>query len=364
MKKIRVAVGLSGGVDSSVAAYMLKNQGYEVIGLTMEIYDGSIKIDEPSRHACYGPGEVDDVRAASEMCAKMGIPYHTIDLKKEYMEQVIGYFRSEYLAGRTPNPCVKCNHTMKFGFMLQKAREAGIEFDYFATGHYARIEKENSGFLLKTAIDTKKDQTYFLYALKKQALSEILFPLGALKKTEVRKIALEAGLEAAEKAESQDFIACGNYSPLFENDKIQSGDITDESGKKLGIHNGIIHYTIGQRRGIGLSSGSPLYVIGIDAKKNSVVVGPKERLLSKEALVSSVNMLADGHFDFPLKAKAKIRQAHIPAECTVILSENKGLRVIFDEPQLSVTPGQSLVVYKDDIVVCGGIIESAEKQLS
>ena len=215
-QKAKVAVGLSGGVDTSVAAVLLKKKGHEIIGLTMEIFDGTMGMKEGAKHACYGPGEKEDLESAAAFCRKIGIPFHRIDLRKEYRECVIDYFTSEYLEGRTPNPCIACNYKLKFGFLLEKARRAGVDFSFFATGHYARIKKSGDRFLLKRASDLSKDQSYFLYTLKPEQLSQILFPIGEFTKRQVREIARSLGLETADRPESQDFISGGDYSTLFD----------------------------------------------------------------------------------------------------------------------------------------------------
>lgn len=358
-KQMKVAVGLSGGVDSSVAAYILKEKGYDVIGITMEIFDGSVPVKESEKHACYGPGEKKDIEGAASICEKLEIPFHIIDLRKEYRKHVIDYFKNEYLAGRTPNPCVVCNHRLKFGFLLEKAKEAGIDFEFFATGHYAQVEESGGRFLLKKARDLSKDQTYFLYALTPAQLSQTLFPLGAYTKQEVREIARPLGLETADRLESQDFMAGRDYSPLFNDEEVKEGHLVDEKGNILGKHNGIIYYTVGQRRGLGIASDRPLYVVKIDAEKNCIVVSDKEKLLSQGLIAKDLNLIAIERLDRPYRVKAKIRLQHREADATVFPHENDKAEVIFVEPQMSVTPGQSAVFYSDETVFGGGIIDQA-----
>ena len=360
MKKIkaRVAVGLSGGVDSSVAAALLRKQDYEVFGVTMEIYDGSVIPKASATHACYGPGEKEDVESAAAICEKLNMAFYTIDLRQEYKSHVIHYFRNEYLKGKTPNPCVVCNQKLKFGFLLEKARQAGLDFDYFATGHYARIEKSGSRFLLKRAADLSKDQTYFLYGLTPEQLSHTLFPIGDHTKQEVRTIAHSLGLETADREESQDFIDGGDYSILFDKDEIQAGEIVDEAGQVLGMHRGIIHYTIGQRRGLGIASRSPLYVSRIDAANNRIIVSDHENR-SKGLMATDLNLIAVDRIEQPRQVQVKIRLKHKQAEATVFPPDGGQTRILFKEPQMSVTPGQSAVLYTDDIVLGGGIIAGA-----
>ena len=358
-KNITVAVGMSGGVDSSVAAAILKRDGYNVIGITMEIWDGAIEVQESRKHACYGPGEDEDIEEATKVCKQLDIPYHVFDLKKEYKEHVLEYFREEYLAGRTPNPCVVCNHRLKFGFLIDKAREAGLEFDYFATGHYARISSEGGQFFLKKARDLSKDQTYFLRSLTSSQLEKIIFPLGEMLKTEVRVVAEKMELVVADRIESQDFIAGGDYSPLFNDGEIKPGDIVNDKGEVLGRHKGIIHYTVGQRKGLGLSHPTPLYVLRVDADKNKVIVTDKDSLFVEGLIASDIYLNLPEFFDKSVKIKAKIRQKHKEADAVLSKLENNRVKVLFENPQLSVTPGQSVVFYNNDIVLGGGIIESS-----
>ena len=358
-KKIKVAVGLSGGVDSSVAAALLQKQGYTVCGITMEIYDDALGFDESAKHACYGPGEKEDVKSAAEICEKLEIPFHTIDLRREYQTHVIQYFRNEYLEGKTPNPCVVCNQKLKFGFLLEKARQSGLEFDYFATGHYARIENTNGRFLLKRAADHSKDQTYFLYGLTQRQLAHTLLPLGDHTKQHVREIARSLGLQTADREESQDFIDGGDYSILFDKNEIKAGEIVDETGQVLGKHRGIIHYTVGQRRGLGIASHRPLYVHRIDAAHNRIVVSSQENL-SKGLVAVDLNLISLDRIAQPLDdVQVKIRLRHKAADATVFPNEGNQTKILFKSPQMSVTPGQSAVIYVGDTVLGGGIIRAA-----
>ncbi|MFA5851823.1 MAG: tRNA 2-thiouridine(34) synthase MnmA [Spirochaetales bacterium] len=355
-----VAVGLSGGVDSALAAAILKDAGYTVIGLTMKIWRGAYKIQEGLKHACFGPGEEEDIETCERLSSKLGIDYKVIDLSDEYERHVIDYFRKEYSEGRTPNPCIVCNRELKFGFLVDKAHEAGLKFDYFATGHYARKESRNGVFFLKTAADAAKDQTYFLYGLESARLEKILFPLGMMTKEEVRAMARSHGLEVAEKPESQDFIAGGDYAPLFEAESPEPGDIVDSAGNVLGSHRGLPFYTIGQRRGIGISFGPmPLYVLGLDAKRNRVIVGPNAGLFSSGLSCANFRFQDPSMAGANVRGLAKIRQNHRPVGCTVSVS-GEAVLAEFDIAQRAVAPGQSFVLYSDDgLVLGGGIIDGA-----
>lgn len=360
---ISVAVGLSGGVDSSLAAMLLVEAGYKVTGLTMKIWKGAYRVQEGLRHACFGPGEEEDIAACQRLADSLGIGYRVIDLADEYESRVVEYFREEYLAGRTPNPCVVCNQELKFGFLIDRARESGLEFDYFATGHYARTEEREGVTYLRTAVDATKDQTYFIHGLSSDRLRKILFPLGELKKSEVRKLASERGLEVAEKPESQDFVAGGDYAPLFETSTPEPGDIVDTAGRILGRHRGLPYYTIGQRRGLGISSGTdPLYVLSLDATANRVIVGPNTGLFS-EGLASGDFRLQNPAQALPFSALVKIRQAHKPVPCEV-RQTSTGVLIAFDTSQRAVAPGQSAVLYSPDgLVLGGGRIDAAISQL-
>jgi len=358
-KKGKVAVGLSGGVDSSVAAFLLKKKGYEVIGISMETFDPSMPVTNSEKHACYGPGEEEDLKSAAAVCHKLGIPFNVLDLREEFRNHVIAYFRSEYLAGRTPNPCIVCNHRLKFGFLLEKTKELGLGFDLFATGHYAQIQKSGGRFLLKRAADLSKDQTYFLYALTPEQLSHTLFPIGSYSKTQVREMAHSLGLETADRPESQDFVSGTDYSSFFKDGEVKEGDIVDEGGHVLGRHRGIVHYTVGQRRGLGIASDRPLYVLRIDARNNRIVVGEREGLFSVGLVAKDLNLIAIERLDAAHKVKAKIRLQHKEADSTLFPHANNKAKIVFEEPQMSVTPGQSAVFYSDDIVLGGGIIEKA-----
>ena len=358
-KDLTVAVGLSGGVDSSLAAALLVDSGYRVLGLTMKIWRGGYRIQEGLKHACFGPGEEEDIEACSRLATSLGIDYRVVDLSEEYEARVLDYFKAEYRAGRTPNPCIICNRDLKFGFLLERARDAGMDFDYFATGHYARKATMDGTNYIRRAADQAKDQSYFLYSLESERLERILFPLGEMTKDEVRNLAREHGLETADKTESQDFVAGGDYAPLFDGAEPEAGDIVDQEGRVLGRHRGLPYYTIGQRRGIGVSSGSePLYVVALDRQANRVVVGPNSGLFS-EGLASSSFRFQSPFAAPEFAAWVKIRQNHKPVACTVRPLKG-GVAIEFETAQRAVAPGQSAVIYSGEgLVLGGGVIDTA-----
>lgn len=359
-----VAVGLSGGVDSSLAAALLARAGARVVGLTMKIYrPGAVALPEGVQgDACYGPGEAEDIEACRRLCARLGIAYEVVDLAAEYEARVLDYFRDEYRAGRTPNPCVRCNVEMKFGFLLQRARALGMDFDYFATGHYARIGERLGSTALRQAVDLAKDQTYFIHRLKPELLDRVIFPLGSISKAQARELAAELGLETADKPESQDFVA-GGYGALFGDE--EPGDIVDESGAVLGRHRGIAHYTIGQRRGIGVSLGpKPMYVAALDAARNRVVVSDNQALFCAGLSGVDAFAIAPSLAAAPFHALVRIRQNHKPAPATVRFDGGgTEAEVRFDDPQRAVAPGQAAVFYDDAGYVLGGCTIAAGVKL-
>jgi len=361
MGKGKAVIAMSGGVDSSVAAALLKKEGYDVLGVIMEIYDESTASSEGIRHACFGPGEKEDIEDARKVAEKLNIPFYTIDLKKKYRNTILNSFVKEYLEGNTPNPCVKCNHRMKFGAIVEELKKRGVAFDFFATGHYARITHDNDRkqFFLKKGIDSKKDQSYFLFNLPRNQLETIIFPLGDFKKETVRKLAKELFPGIDDKPESQDFIA-GGYHQLFKNPG-NPGPILNTSGEEIGQHKGIIFYTIGQRRGIGISNNKPLYVIGKDKKRNAIIVGEEENLLGTSLVAGNLNWLAVDGLSRTVRVKARIRFLHKEAEAEVAPLDEGKVLVTFKEPQRAIAPGQAVVFYDGDIVVGGGIIEKEVK---
>ncbi len=358
---------MSGGVDSSITAALLKEKGYEVIGITMRIWGGEALNTEGTHHGCYGPWEDKNIEDARKVTQILGIPFYIFDLREEYKIEVLDYFRREYLLGRTPNPCVRCNRRVKFDALVKKAWESGIGFDYFATGHYVQVEYDRSKqrYLLKKARDLKKDQSYFLFSLSQEQLSRSLFPLGNYLKEDVRGMARSMELGISDKPESQDF-ATGDYPFLFHNTHTMEagtrpGPILDRQGHILGEHHGIPFYTIGQRKGLGISSGERLYVTAIYPEKNTIVVGTKREVYGDNLIASGLNWITIGELRQPIEIKAKIRYLHKEAEAVVTPLGGDKACVKFKEPQMAITPGQAIVFYDGDIVVGGGTIEQAGK---
>jgi len=353
-----VAVGMSGGVDSTVAAVLLQRMGCTVIGLTMSVFSAESSSVHPPGHSCYGPGESETLENVRLIAERLGIDLFIIDLKSEFRQNVLNYFTDEYLNGRTPNPCVRCNAMLKFGSLLDKARSAGIKFDKYATGHYIRnvYDRESGHFRLKKAACLPKDQSYFLYGLNADCLKDFIFPLGECSKKDVRCLAAEMDLPVPVRSESQDFLA-GDYASLFIRDQVQPGNIVNEDGDILGTHNGIINYTIGQRKGIGIAAETPLYVLNIASDKNTITVGPKNRLYKNILFAVNINYLSMDDLTTPIKIHAKIRQNHKPQVAELIPLTERSAKVTFNEPQLAITCGQSVVFYDGDIVLGGGIID-------
>ncbi|MDR1928950.1 MAG: tRNA 2-thiouridine(34) synthase MnmA [Endomicrobium sp.] len=358
---MKILVGLSGGIDSAIVAYLLKKQGHEVIGAMMSIWDKSFVEPKNKRYStCFGPEE-NEILNLHKIGKFLKIPLHILNCKEEYKKIVIENFKNEYKNGRTPNPCIWCNTYIKFGTLLAKAKKQGISFDKFATGHYANIKFSNSlnAYQLLKAIDKKKDQTYFLYRLTQNTLSKTVFPLGRYTKKQVKDIAKDIGLPIINQRDSQDFYA-DDYNNIL---KFSSnpGNIIDKTGKILGKHKGIWNYTIGKRKKLGLSGGTakPLYVINIMTKQNAIVVGTKEDLYSSYLIADKViwASFCTIHKQSIIKANIKIRQQHKCAMATITPLNNTEVKIKFDEPQMSITAGQSVVFYDDNVVLGGGIIK-------
>lgn len=361
--KKSVAVGMSGGVDSTIAIHLLRENGYDVSGITMSFWDDDcFKADKKLFTAgCFTPLEKGRLKNIKSLAKTLGIAHHTVNLQREYKKCVIDYFTATYLKGKTPNPCVMCNKFIKFGAFFKTALKEGVKADYFATGHYARVgySKMAKRFVLKKAIDKKKDQTYFLWAISQDILSKLIFPLGNQTKEQTFKLARKLGLKMFDdEKESQDFIPSDSYVALFRGHKFRSGDIVDTDGKKVGTHKGIIYYTIGQRKGLGIGGvKEPLFVKRIDAKNNLIIVCKKHELFSREMTLTDVNWVSVAEPRTKISAKVKIRQQHTPARAEIFVIGKGRVRVVFDKPQLSITSGQSAVFYKNDLLLGGGIIE-------
>lgn len=358
----RVIVGMSGGVDSSVAAFLLKQQGYDVIGVTMQIWQEEPDALIEENGGCCGLSAVEDARRVADM---LGIPYYVMNFRDVFRERVIDNFISEYNKGRTPNPCIVCNRYVKWEALLDRAIALGA--DYIATGHYARIIRlDNGRYAIAKALIDRKDQTYALYNLNQYQLAHTLMPLGDYDKEDIRAIAAKIGLPVASKPDSQDicFVPDGDYMAFmkaYTGSAMPVGNFVDASGKILGQHRGIGAYTIGQRKGLNLSMGHPVFVTAIDPVKNEVVIGENEDLFSRRLYASNVNLMACADMTEPRRLTAKIRYAHRAAACTAVQKEDGMLYVCFDEPQRAITVGQAVVLYDGELVVGGGIIEYTDK---
>lgn len=352
-----VCVGMSGGVDSSVAAYLLKKQGYNVIGVTMQIWQDEDIAEISENGGCCGLSAVDDARRVAD---RLEIPYYVMNFKEEFKEYVIDYFIDEYKNGRTPNPCIACNRYVKWEALLHRCMSIGG--DFIATGHYARVIRlPNGRYTLKVAKGVVKDQTYALYNLTQEQLSRTLMPVGDYSKDEIRAIAKELGLLVANKPDSQDicFVPDGDYAGYLEREagiKSVPGDFVDMKGNILGRHKGIIHYTIGQRKGLGLAMGYPVFVADIRPETNEVVIGTNSDIFSDRLVADKVNFMSVERLDEPMSVMAKIRYSHKGAPCTISMLDEEHVEVIFDEPVRAITKGQAVVFYEDDYIVGGGVI--------
>ncbi len=356
----RIVVGMSGGVDSSVAAALLVEQGYDVVGITMRVWPWAEPSDPTKRFgSCCGTEATDDAR---HVARALGIPYYLLNMEDEFDRAVVGRFADEYRRGRTPVPCVACNSDLKFGSLLARAR--AWDAVAVATGHYARVTRDEATgrHLLLRARDADKDQTDFLWPLTQAQLAAARFPVGGLTKGQVREHARRLGLVTAEKAESQEicFVPDDDYRAFLrarDADIFRPGPIVDREGRVLGRHAGIAAYTIGQRRGLGLTAGRPLYVIDVDPERNTLTVGEAAELERDRLVASGVNFIACEPPDAPIRVEAKIRHKHRPSPATVRALGEGTVEVVFDQPQRAITPGQSVVFYRDDTVVGGGVIE-------
>lgn len=354
----KVVVGMSGGVDSSVAAYLLKQQGYDVVGVTMQIWQEEEPEKQEENGGCCGLSAVDDAR---RVAWNLEIPYYVMNFRQEFKDNVINYFIDEYIHGRTPNPCIACNRYVKWESLLKRSMDIGA--DYIATGHYAQIDLlPNGRYALKKSVTAAKDQTYALYNLTQHQLSHTLMPVGRYSKDQIRDIAAEIGIPVANKPDSQEicFIPDHDYAKFIRENsdaELPEGNFVDMEGNVLGRHEGITHYTVGQRKGLNLSMGRPVFVVEIRPEANEVVIGDSQDVFSDKLTCDRLNWMAiDGLHGEPMKVTAKIRYSHKGAPCIIEEIGPDLVEVRFEEPQRAITPGQAVVFYDGDYVVGGGVI--------
>ncbi len=355
--KEKVLLGMSGGVDSSVAAYLLKQQGYEVIGVTMQVWQEDAEYSE-KEGGCCSLSAVNDARRVAD---KLEIPFYVMNFRSQFKEKVIDYFIDEYMEGRTPNPCIACNRYIKFDLFLQKARALGAQ--YVATGHYAEVVKVGDRYTLKKAFDDKKDQTYALYNLTQYQMEHTLMPCAQYTKEEIRNMAKEIGLLVHNKKDSEEicFVPDNNHGSYIEKaapGRVRPGNFVDKSGNIIGKHKGIVYYTIGQRKGLGLALGTPVFVIDINPLTNEVVIGEERDIFKTELVAKDLNFMLIEKLTKPMRVKAKIRYSAHPAWATIEPLEGDMVKVSFDEKQRAITKGQSVVFYQGDFIVGGGVIHS------
>lgn len=353
---MKALIAMSGGVDSSFAAKIMCDQGYECIGCTMKLYHNEDAGISKTKTCC----SLDDVEDARIVAYKLGMKFYVFNFTDAFRETVIRKFIQSYENGITPNPCIDCNRYMKFEKLYERAKMLGC--DYLVTGHYARIEKQNGKYILKKALDVTKDQSYVLYSLTQEQLAHVLFPLGNIKKTDVRAAAEEAHFINADKPDSQDicFVPNGDYARVIElqtNRKSATGNFVDKNGKILGTHKGILHYTIGQRKGLGISSDRPLYVCKICPKNGDIVLGSNEDLFSREATVVDFNWISGEAPKNKFRCKAKVRYRQTEQWAEVLPIGENAVRIFFDAPQRAITPGQAAVLYDEETVLGGGTIQ-------
>lgn len=356
----RALIAMSGGVDSSLAAKLMLDAGFSCIGCTMRLRAGDDAAEDPARACC----TLEDAEAARGVAALLGIPFYVFNYRREFDEDVIQRFIRVYESGGTPNPCVDCNRCLKFGRLIRRAEELGCS--WVATGHYARIEEQNGRFLLKKAADRTKDQTYFLACLTQEQLAHVKFPLGGLQKAQVRALAEDCGFRNARKPDSQDicFVPDGDYAAFMERytgKTYPPGDFLLEDGTVVGRHRGAVRYTLGQRRGLNLAMGAPVYVCGKDMAENTVTVGPESALYSRSLRAEGMNWFPFDRLDAPMRVTAKTRYSQTEQAAVVRPLEDGSVLVEFDQPQRAVTPGQALALYDGELVVGGGTIVSAVK---